>query len=266
MENQNNKKPQITRPNKSKAKVVRTEGQEKESIRLNKYLSNAGYCSRRKADDLIISGVVSVNGNIIRELGTKISPKDKVSIKGKPIVSEKKVYVLLNKPKDFITTTTDTHDRKTVMDLIGNKIRERIYPVGRLDRNTTGLLLLTNDGDIARKLTHPSFEVKKVYQVTLDKALDQETFKQIEKGTILEDGFIKPDAIAYANPAKTMEEIGVEIHSGKNRIVRRIFEHYGYKVKKLDRTAFGFLSKKDLPRGRWRYLDAKEISFLKRMG
>ena len=232
-------------------------------IRLNKYLSNAGVCSRREADDLIVSGAVTVNGKTITELGYKVSPTDDVAYGGAPIKKEKKVYVLLNKPKDFITTMDDEKGRRTVMELVQNAGRERIFPVGRLDRNTTGLLLFTNDGDMALKLTHPKHQVQKMYHVVLNMKLRQEDLEAILQGVELEDGLIKPDKIEFTGEGNNKKEIGIEIHSGKNRIVRRLFEKFGYEIVKLDRVMFASLTKKDLPRGRWRFLTEREINFLK---
>jgi 23S rRNA pseudouridine2605 synthase len=230
-------------------------------IRLNKYIANAGICSRREADNLIELGEVSVNGEVITTLGYKVKPGDIIKYNNQTLKSEGNVYLLLNKPKDFITTVDDPQDRKTVMWLIKDKCKERVYPVGRLDRNTTGVLLFTNDGELAAKLTHPSFEVEKIYQVTLDKNLKPEDMEKIEKGINLEDGFIKPDVISYTGPDKSV--IGIEIHSGRNRIVRRIFEQLGYDVIKLDRVVFAGLTKKDLPRGRSRFLTQLEVANLK---
>jgi 23S rRNA pseudouridine2605 synthase len=233
--------------------------------RLNKYIANAGICSRREADDLILAGVVSVNGEVITELGYKVKDGDVVKYNKSVLKGERLVYLLLNKPKDFITTTDDPQERKTVMSLIVNACKERVYPVGRLDRNTTGVLLMTNDGDLARKLTHPSFEVQKVYQVELDKALKSSDFQLISEGIKMEDGLVKVDDIAYVGSGDDKSVLGVEIHSGKNRIVRRIFESLDYKVKKLDRVIFAGLTKKDLPRGRWRFLTPMEVANLKMM-
>lgn len=233
-------------------------------IRLNKYLSNAGVASRREADTLIQSGVVKVNGVVVDQLGTKINPGDKVTYSDAPVRSERKVYLLLNKPKDYITTTEDPQERKTVMELISKACKERVYPVGRLDRNTTGLLLFTNDGELTTKLTHPKFGVKKVYHVSLNKGLKPDDFKAITEGIELEDGMIKADDLAFVGEGK--KEIGIEIHSGRNRIVRRIFEQLGYDVLKLDRVVFAGLTKKDLPRGKHRFLTAKEIGFLQMIG
>lgn len=231
-------------------------------MRLNKFIANAGICSRRNADIYISAGNVEVNGQVMTTLGYRVQPTDVVKFDGKIISSEKKVYILLNKPKGFITTTNDEKGRKTVMDLVANATSARILPVGRLDRPTTGLLLLTNDGDLAKKLTHPTHGVRKIYHVVLDKKLDYKDFLKIEHGLELEDGFIQVDEISYVND-KPKNEIGVKIHSGKNRIVRRIFEHLGYNVEKLDRVVFAGLTKKDLPRGHWRRLTQQEIINLK---
>lgn len=232
-------------------------------IRLNRYIANAGICSRRKADELIAAGVVSVNGIAITELGAKVNPaKDEIRYNGELLKSEKMVYVLLNKPKDFITTTDDPQERKTVMALVDKASRERIYPVGRLDRNTTGLLLMTNDGDLAEKLSHPRNNISKIYQVELSRNLSQGDFNKIAFGLELEDGLIKPDTVSYVTGG-SKNEIGIQIHSGKNRIVRRIFESLGYEVVKLDRVIYANLSKKDLPRGKWRHLNEKEVIQLK---
>jgi 23S rRNA pseudouridine2605 synthase len=233
-------------------------------IRLNKYLSNAGIASRREADNLIQSGVVKVNGVVVDQLGYKINAGDKVTYGDSNVKSERKVYLLLNKPKDYITTVDDPRDRKTVMELIKGACRERVYPVGRLDRNTTGLLLFTNDGELTTKLTHPKFGVKKVYHVSLNKGLKPADFTAIVEGVELEDGLVKADDLAFVGEGK--KEIGIEIHSGRNRIVRRLFEHLGYDVLKLDRVVFAGLTKKDLPRGKHRFLSAKEIGFLQMIG
>ena len=235
---------------------------EDDKIRLNKFIAAAGICSRREADDLIQAGLVSVNGEIISQLGTKINKFDDIRYNGERIKSEKPVYVLLNKPKDFITTVKDPHAPKNVMSLVKNACTERIYPVGRLDRNTTGVLLFTNDGDLAKTLTHPSSKKKKIYHVTLDKAVSGTDFKAILEGFELDDGFIQVDALSYTE-AGNKRNVGLEIHSGRNRIVRRIFEHLGYKVKKLDRVYFAGLTKKGLERGHWRFLNQKEIGMLK---
>ena len=233
-----------------------------EPLRLNKFLANAGVCSRREADEFIQAGLVTVNGEVVTELGTKILRTDEVKFHDAPVTLEKKVYVLLNKPKDYVTTSDDPQQRKTVMDLVKDVCPERIYPVGRLDRNTTGVLLLTNDGDLASKLTHPKFLKKKVYHVHLDKNLTSHDMDQIREGIQLEDGEIKADAIEYADD-RDKSQVGIEIHSGKNRIVRRIFESLGYRVTKLDRVQFAGLTKKNLRRGDWRFLTEKEVDMLR---
>ena len=235
-----------------------------EPIRLNKFLANAGICSRREADEFIAAGVVSVNGEIVTELGTKIKRTDEVKFHDEPVSVEKKAYVLLNKPKDCVTTSDDPQARKTVMDYVKDACKERIYPVGRLDRNTTGVLLLTNDGDLASKLTHPKYLKKKIYHVYCDKNVTKADLDQIAAGITLEDGEIHADAISYASETDK-KQVGIEIHSGKNRIVRRIFESLGYKVVKLDRVYFAGLTKKGLKRGDWRYLTEMEVNML-RMG
>ena len=235
-----------------------------ESLRLNKFLANAGVCSRREADDFIMAGVVSVNGEIVTELGTKVKRTDEVKFHDQLVKLEKKVYVLLNKPKDCVTTSDDPQQRTTVMDLVKGACPERIYPVGRLDRNTTGVLLLTNDGDLASKLTHPKFLKKKIYHVFLDKKVTAHDLQQILDGVQLEDGEVRADAIEYADE-RDKSQVGIEIHSGKNRIVRRIFESLGYRVVKLDRVQFAGLTKKNVRRGDWRYLTEKEVDML-RMG
>ena len=235
-----------------------------EPIRLNKYLANAGVCSRREADEFISAGVVSVNGEIVTELGTKIKRTDEVKFHDEPVSVERKVYVLLNKPKDCVTTSDDPQERKTVMHCVKDACKERIYPVGRLDRNTTGVLLLTNDGDMASKLTHPKYLKKKIYHVYCDKNVTKADLDQIAAGITLEDGEIHADAISYASETDK-KQVGIEIHSGKNRIVRRIFESLGYKVVKLDRVYFAGLTKKGLKRGDWRFLTEMEVNML-RMG
>ena len=235
-----------------------------EPIRLNKYLANAGVCSRREADDFITAGVVTVNGQVVTELGTKVKLGDEVRFHDQTISIERKIYILLNKPKDYVTTVEDPQDRKTVMDLVKGACKERIYPVGRLDRNTTGVLLLTNDGEMASKLTHPRFLKKKIYHVRLDKNLTAADMHQLATGIQLEDGEIHADEVSYTSDTdKTM--VGVEIHSGRNRIVRRMFEHLGYHVLRLDRVQFAGLTKKNLRRGDWRFLTEKEVNML-RMG
>lgn len=235
-----------------------------EPIRLNKFLSNAGVCSRREADEFIQAGAVKVNDQVITELGTKITRQDKVTFHDRPVQIESKVYIVLNKPKNCVTTSDDPQERRTVMDLVKNACTERIYPVGRLDRNTTGVLLLTNDGDLASKLTHPAFKKKKIYHVWLDKNVSIEDMEKIANGLELEDGEIHADAISYANE-EDKSQVGIEIHSGRNRIVRRIFESLGYHVTKLDRVYFAGLTKKNLGRGKWRYLNEREVNAL-RMG
>ncbi|TAH14467.1 MAG: rRNA pseudouridine synthase [Sphingobacteriia bacterium] len=234
-------------------------------IPLNKFIAHAGVCGRREAAELVKGGKVTVNGDKIFEPGFKVSQADKITVKGKAIFLQKNnVYILLNKPKDFITTANDPQGRKTVLDLIKGATLERVYPVGRLDRNTTGVLLLTNDGELAQKLTHPSFEVKKIYEVTLDKAVTKKDLELIVSGVTLEDGFVQADSVGYAD-SKSKNVVGIEIHSGRNRIVRRIFEHLGYDVKGLDRVLFANLTKKNVERSKWRILNEKEIRLLKFM-
>ncbi|MDE6295686.1 MAG: RNA-binding S4 domain-containing protein [Muribaculaceae bacterium] len=233
-------------------------------IRLNKFMANAGVCSRREADEYITNGLVKINGEVVTELGVKIKSTDVVEYNDKVVTPERKCYILLNKPKDCVTTSDDPNGRTTVLDLVKNACQERIYPVGRLDRNTTGVLLLTNDGDLASKLTHPKFVKKKIYHVWTDKDITEEDMQRIADGIELEDGEIHADAISYVTDTDR-DQAGIEIHSGRNRIVRRIFEHLGYRVTKLDRVYFAGLTKKNLPRGRWRYLTQEEVNFL-RMG
>ena len=233
-------------------------------VRLNKFIADAGICSRRNADMYISAGNVTVNGEVMTTLGYRVKPTDEVRFDGKLLSSEKKEYILLNKPKGFITTTNDEKGRKTVMDLVANATNVRILPVGRLDRATTGLLLLTNDGELTKKLTHPTHGVRKIYHVILDRKLDYKDFMKIQDGLELEDGFIEVDEISYVND-KPKNEIGIKIHSGRNRIVRRIFEHLGYQVEKLDRVVFAGLTKKDLPRGHWRRLTQQEVINLRNM-
>jgi 23S rRNA pseudouridine2605 synthase len=257
------KRPEGARPKtgklpRSKPERTATTGE----MRLNRFIANSGVCSRREADKYIAAGLVTVNGEPVTEMGVKVKMSDDVRFDGRRLNAEKKVYILLNKPKDFMTTTQDPHADRTVMDLVKDACDERIYPVGRLDRNTTGVLLLTNDGELSDRLTHPSHKVKKIYQVTLNKAVTKNDLLQIADGVELEDGKIAADAVSFIDPADKTE-IGLEIHSGRNRIVRRIFEHLGYKVKKLDRVYFAGLTKKNLPRGRWRILSKKEVQFLK---
>ena len=233
------------------------------SMRLNKYIANAGICSRREADDLISSGVVQVNGKTITEMGYRVKPTDIIKYGGQTLKKERLVYLILNKPKDYITTADDPQKRRTVLELIAGACKERIYPVGRLDRATTGLLMFTNDGDLTKKLTHPKYGVRKIYHVELDKPLKRADMDKIIEGLELEDGPIKVDEISYVANGVDKTQVGVEIHSGKNRIVRRIFEHMGYNVRKLDRVMFGSLTKKDMARGRWRFLTDAEVGMLK---
>jgi 23S rRNA pseudouridine2605 synthase len=261
------KKPNRNRKdNRSRVRTSRKTDEVKQdntpsTTRLNKYIAQSGVCSRREADELIKSGKIRVNNKVVTEMGFQIKEGDKV-YHGKTLLSkEKLVYILLNKPKDFITTTDDPQERKTVMQLVSKACAERIYPVGRLDRNTTGILLLTNDGELSKKLTHPSHEVGKIYQIELNKPIEMDHFEKIKEGVELEDGKVKVDDIAIIDPEGYV--LGVEIHSGKNRIVRRIFESFGYDVDKLDRVMFAGLTKKDLPRGKWRFLKDKEIVKLK---
>ena len=256
------RKRPFSKPGASAVRNIPKKANASGEIRLNRFIANAGVCSRREADTFIAAGMVQINGKVVTELGTKVLPTDEVRFDGNRISAEKKVYLLLNKPKDFVTTTDDPHADKIVMDLIKDACFERIYPVGRLDRNTTGLLLFTNDGDLSKRLTHPSHQMKKIYQVSLDKPVSIEHLQQIADGIELEDGRIAADAISYISNEET-SEVGIEIHSGRNRIVRRIFEHLGYRVKKLDRVMYAGLTKKNLPRGKYRFLTEKEVAFLK---
>lgn len=254
-------KPRAERPQTTESLTTQTEG-----VRLNRFIANSGICSRREADELIEAGLVTVNGKVVTELGTRISADDDIRYNGERMKSEKLVYLILNKPKDYITTTDDPQERKTVMELVKSAGKERIYPVGRLDRNTTGLLMMTNDGEMTKKLTHPASNIFKVYHVELDKPIKTEHMKEIAEGLELEDGFIKVDAIAYDDEgAGDKRMVGVELHSGKNRVVRRLFEHFEYEVRRLDRVIFAGLTKKDLPRGRWRFLTEEEVNMLKVM-
>lgn len=237
-------------------------GHESELIRLNKYLASTGICSRREADEFIRAGLVTINGKLVTELGVKVSPGDVVKYNGETLKEEKKVYILMNKPKDYVTTVEDPHAKKTVIDLVKGACKERIYPVGRLDRNTTGVLLLTNDGDLTKRLTHPRFEKLKIYHVQLNKNIRHGDMEKIATGITLDDGFIKADAINYADPVDK-SQIGIEIHSGRTHIVKRIFEHLEYEVIKLDRVYFAGLTKKNIRRGEWRFLSEKEITMLK---
>lgn len=255
----------ITRPGTKKDSPDKKEKEDTSVMPLNKYVAHAGVCSRRDAAELVKSGKVAVNGQVIIEPGFKVTHRDEVKVQGKKVNASKNlVYILLNKPKDHITTTDDPEGRKTVMDIVKNVVNERVFPIGRLDRNTTGVLLLTNDGDLAQKLSHPSYEVRKIYEVTLDKPLAKKDFDQLLQGITLEDGFIAPDSLAYAD-TKNKSIIGIEIHSGKNRIVRRIFEKLGYDVRNLDRVMYANLTKKNVERGKFRFLQEKEIRLLKFM-
>lgn len=256
-------KPFAGRPERKKPTVSPVKApSENDPIRLNKYLSNSGVCSRREADVLIQTGVVTVNDQVVTELGFKVQPGDVVKYDGGLIRPEKMQYVLLNKPKNFLTTMDDPQGRRTVMTLVKGATKERIFPVGRLDRNTTGLLLFTNDGELATRLMHPKHNVRKIYHVTLAEKVKSLHLEEVRKGLKLEDGIIKADAIDYVGDGSNPYEVGIEIHSGKNRIVRRIFEHFGYTVVKLDRVVLGPLTKKDLPRGHWRHLTKEEVGFL----
>lgn len=236
---------------------------ETETMRLNRFIANSGVCSRREADDLIQKGLVSVNGKVVSDMGTKVSFNDEVKYKGKRLSSEQKVYILMNKPKGYVTTVEDPHADKTVMDLIGDECSQRVYPVGRLDKETTGVLLLTNDGDLTGRLTHPRYNRKKIYHVFLDKNVEKNDLLRLAEGIELDGELIAADAVSYAEP-DDKSQIGIELHSGKNRVIRRLFEVLGYKVKKLDRVYFAGLTKKNVQRGRWRYLNDKEISMIKR--
>jgi 23S rRNA pseudouridine2605 synthase len=232
------------------------------TVRLNRYIANAGLCSRREADTFIATGCVTVNGKIVSEMGFQVKTGDQVSFNGKIITTERKMYVLLNKPKGYVTTVEDSHAERTVMELVENACSERIYPVGRLDRNTTGLLLFTNDGDLTKRLTHPRYNRKKIYHVFLDQKVTKAHLQQIVEGITLEDGFVVADSVSYVSD-DDKKQVGIEIHSGKNKIVRRIFEHLGYKIIKLDRVYFCGLTKKNLPRGKWRFLTQDEVNLLK---
>lgn len=256
-------KPRFEKKQEREIKVPEIlEKKTRDTMRLNRYISNAGICSRRDADQLIAKGLITVNGKVVTELGTQVKFNDDVRYQDKKLNPENKVYVLLNKPKDTVTTATDPQGRITVMDIIAGACSERVYPVGRLDRATTGVLLLTNDGDLSKKLTHPSSGCRKIYHVYTDKPVSQSHLKQIAEGVELEDGIIAADAVSWADP-QDKTQVGIEIHSGKNRVVRRIFEQLGYNVEKLDRVYFSGLTKKGIARGKWRFLTADEIKFLK---
>lgn len=257
-------KEELRQKHYSKKKIlahrIKNENEETE-LRLNRFISMSGVCSRRDADELIKAGRVKVNGEVVETVGVKVKKKDRVEVDGAVIVPERKVYLVLNKPKDYVTTVDDPLERKTVMTLVEGACKERVYPIGRLDRQTTGVLLFTNDGDLAKKLTHPKFDHKKIYHVFLDKAVSEQDIQAIADGIQLEDGFIQADEISYASDDRT--EVGIEIHSGKNRIVRRIFEHFGYQIVKLDRVYFAGITKKNIPRGKWRFLTSEEVNILK---
>jgi 23S rRNA pseudouridine2605 synthase len=262
-ENSESAKPRRARVSTTKKKPeVEESDLQYGSVRLNKYIANAGICSRREADVLIETGAITVNGKMVNELGYKVSATDIVAYGGQGIRREKNVYILLNKPKDYITTADDPLERKTVMHLIKGACKERVYPVGRLDRNSTGLLIMTNDGELTKKLTHPRYEKKKIYHIELDRPLTKDDMNKILEGVELEDGMVHVDEISYVTGADSKREVGIELHSGKNRVIRRIFEHLNYDVKKLDRVYFAGLSKKDLPRGRWRFLTEREVAML----
>ena len=257
-----NRRRKEGRGSERKPKILSLQwSEERGPIRLNKYIANAGICSRREADTLIEAGAVKVNGVVVTELGTKVMPTDEVRYEDKILQREKPVYILLNKPKDYITTTDDEFDRKNVMMLIEGACPQRVYPIGRLDRNTTGLLLFTNDGELAKKLMHPKYGVRKIYHVELDRKVELSDFEKIVEGVELSDGKIIPDEVAYVGDSN--KEIGITIHSGKNRVVRRIFEQLGYTIEKLDRVSYAGLTKKDVPRGHWRFLKQEEINILK---
>lgn len=236
---------------------------EPEQMRLNRFIANSGVCSRREADELIQKGYISVNGKQVTDLGTKVTQNDEIKYKGKRLSAEQKVYILMNKPKGYVTTVEDPHADKTVLDLIGNDCPQRVYPVGRLDKETTGVLLLTNDGDLTGRLTHPRYNRKKIYHVFLDKNVEKNDLLKLAEGIELDGELVSADAVSYAEP-DDKTQIGIELHSGKNRVIRRLFETLGYKVKKLDRVYFAGLTKKNVQRGKWRYLNEKEISMLKR--
>jgi pseudouridine synthase len=250
----------FSKPGKS---VSKQPGKEPENIRLNRFIANSGVCSRREADELISKGLISVNGKQVTELGSKVTYSDDIRYKGKRLSAEKKVYILLNKPKGYVTTVEDPHAEHTVIDLLGNACSERVYPVGRLDKETTGVLLLTNDGDLTGKLTHPKYDRRKIYHVFLETPLIKNDLFKLTEGIQLDNELVVADAVSYADP-EDRTQIGIELHSGQNRVIRRLFEALGYRVKKLDRVYFAGLTKKNLPRGKWRFLSEKEISMLKR--
>lgn len=259
--NPRNKNSKFSRDFKKTTPKAKPEAKKEDGVRLNKYIANAGICSRREADTYIEHGSVTVNGNLVTEMGYKVKPDDEVRFDGSLISMEAKRYILLNKPKNYITTMEDDRGRKTVMDIVQNATKERIYPVGRLDRNTTGLLLFTNDGELAKKLTHPKHNVRKLYHASLDKKLTLADLEKLRGDVIIEGRKVFIDAVSYVEGEKKTE-VGIEIHSGRNRIVRKIFEHFGYSVIKLDRVIFAGLTKKNLPRGRYRALTNQEINNL----
>lgn len=246
-----------------KKESINEKAKENEPIRLNKFIAGSGVCSRREADGVILNGYITVNGKKVTELGVKVSLSDDIRYKNKKLSAEKKVYILLNKPKDYVTTVEDPHAEHTVLDLIGNACSERIYPVGRLDKSTTGVLLLTNDGDLAGKLTHPKYKRKKIYHVFLDRVVSKNDLFKLTEGIDLEGEIIAADAVSYAD-LDDKTQLGIELHSGQNKVVRRLFEKLGHRVKKLDRVYFAGLTKKNLPRGKWRFLTEKEVGMLKR--
>ena len=260
---ENRKSARYVKGGKEKQSTEKKQKEVDENIRLNRFIAHSGVCSRREADELIRDGFITVNGKKITDLGIKVSVHDDVRFKNKRLSAEKKVYILMNKPKGYVTTVEDPHADKTVIDLIGDACPERVYPVGRLDKATTGVLLLTNDGELTGKLTHPKYQRKKIYHVFLDKPVAKNDLFQLTEGIEMDGEMITADAVSYADP-EDRSQIGIEIHSGQNRIVRRIFEKLGYKVSKLDRVYFAGLTKKNLPRGKWRFLNDKEISMLKR--
>lgn len=259
-----NRRPVQLKKKDVKAKLTpRTTTKDDGKIRLNRFIAHSGVCSRREADELISRGLITVNGKSVTDLGTKVSAGDKIRYKNKLLAAEKKVYILLNKPRGYVTTVEDPHADKTVLDLISDACPERVYPVGRLDKSTTGILLLTNDGELTGKLTHPKYKRKKIYHVFLDRPVTKNDLFQLTEGIEIDGEMISADAVSYAD-ADDKTQIGIEIHSGQNRIIRRIFEKLGYKVEKLDRVYFAGLTKKNLPRGKWRFLTSKEVSMLKR--
>jgi 23S rRNA pseudouridine2605 synthase len=257
------KKPAIKYKGRGKIESINEKSKENDPIRLNKFIAFSGVCSRREADEIIQKGYITVNGKKVTELGVKVSLSDDIRYRNKKLSSEKKVYILLNKPKDYVTTVEDPHAEHTVIDLIRDACSERVYPVGRLDKSTTGLLLLTNDGDLAGRLTHPKYNRKKIYHVFLDRVVSKNDLFKLTEGIDLEGEMIAADAVSYTDP-DDKTQLGIELHSGQNRVVRRLFEKLGYRIKKLDRVYYAGLTKKNLPRGKWRFLTEKEVSMLKR--